>query len=177
MRPSWLQRLLSVCIISVAPRWFAFTVSDYPSIHWIIYMHVNTIMFDCQVTTASQCANIIWTNTTWFIVKSITTYLWYFLWMRSMYLLTFFAYWYFFRNFTLNVWGLSYLGLTRSVSWLLMPWLLASPGDQSPWYWPCGVGRSVSYLRKDFNYQCHIKVEEWHKMFIYVYVPCEKFST
>ena len=25
---------------------------------------------------------------------------------------------------TLNVWGPSYLGLTRSISWLLMPWLL-----------------------------------------------------
>ena len=32
------------------------------------------------------------------------------------------------KHLTLNVWGLSYLGLTRSVSWLLMPWLLTSPG-------------------------------------------------
>ena len=38
-------------------------------------------------------------------------------------------------SFTLNVRGLSYLGLTRSISWLLMPWLLASPGHQQPWYW------------------------------------------
>ena len=29
---------------------------------------------------------------------------------------------------TLNVQGLSYLGLTRSISWLLMPWFLSSPG-------------------------------------------------
>ena len=29
---------------------------------------------------------------------------------------------------TLNVWGPSKLGLTRSISWLLMPWLLVSPG-------------------------------------------------
>ena len=35
---------------------------------------------------------------------------------------------------TLNVRGPSYLGLTRSISWLLMPWLLASPGHQQPWY-------------------------------------------
>ena len=36
---------------------------------------------------------------------------------------------------TLNVRGPSYLGLTRSISWLLMPWLLTSPGHQQPWYW------------------------------------------
>ena len=36
---------------------------------------------------------------------------------------------------TLNVRGLIYLGLTRSISWLLMPWLLTSPGHQQPWYW------------------------------------------
>ena len=35
---------------------------------------------------------------------------------------------------TLNVRGPSYLGLTRSISWLLMPWLLTSPGHQQPWY-------------------------------------------
>ena len=34
--------------------------------------------------------------------------------------------------FTLNVRGPSYLGLTRSISWLLMPWLLTSPGHQQP---------------------------------------------
>ena len=34
---------------------------------------------------------------------------------------------------TLNVRGPSYLGLTRSISWLLMPWLLTSPGHQQPW--------------------------------------------
>ena len=33
---------------------------------------------------------------------------------------------------TLNVQGPSYLGLTRSIPWLLMPWLLASPGHQQP---------------------------------------------
>ena len=69
---------------------------------------------------------------------------------------------------TLNVRGPSYLGLTRSISWLLMSWLLASPGHQQPWYWLCRMGRSLSYLRKDFNHLCHINVEEWQKMWIYV---------
>ena len=67
-------------------------------------------------------------------------------------------------SLTLKVWGLSYLGLTRSISWLLMPWLLASPGHQQPWYWLCKIGRSLSYLRRKFNYLCLISVEEWHEM-------------
>ena len=54
--------------------------------------------------------------------------------------------------------------LTRSISWLLMPWLLASPGHQQPWYWLCRIGRSFSYSRRNFNYTCFISVEEWHKM-------------
>ena len=35
----------------------------------------------------------------------------------------------------LNVWGQSYIGLTRSISWLLMPWLLTSQRHQQAWYW------------------------------------------
>ena len=62
-------------------------------------------------------------------------------------------------SLTLNVRGPSYLGLTRSISWLLMPWLLTSPGHQQPWYWLCRICKSWSYLRKDFKYLCHINVE------------------
>ena len=65
---------------------------------------------------------------------------------------------------TLNVRGPSYLGLTRSISWLLLHWLLTSPGQQQPWYWPWRIGRFLSYLRKDFNYQRRINKEKWHKM-------------
>ena len=68
------------------------------------------------------------------------------------------------NKLTLNVRGPSYLGLTRSISWLLMPWLLTSPGHQQPWYWLCKIGRFLSYLRKDFNYLRHMNVEIWHKM-------------
>ena len=62
---------------------------------------------------------------------------------------------------TLDVRGPSYLGLTRSISWLLMPWLLTSPGHQQSWYWPCSICRSWSYMRKHFKYMylCHINVE------------------
>ena len=62
---------------------------------------------------------------------------------------------------TLNVRGPNYLGLTRSISWLLMPWLLTSPGHQQPWYWLYRICRFLSYLRKNFKYLCHINVEEW----------------
>ena len=65
---------------------------------------------------------------------------------------------------TLNVRGPSYFGLTRSISWLLMPWLLTSPGHQQPWYSLCIIGRFLSYLRKDLNYLHRINVEKWHKM-------------
>ena len=59
----------------------------------------------------------------------------------------------------LNRRGPSYLGLTRSISCLLMPWLLTSPGHQQPWYWLCRICRYWSYLRKDIKYLCHIIVE------------------
>ena len=61
---------------------------------------------------------------------------------------------------TLNVRGPSYLGLTRSISWLLMPWLLTSPEHQQPWYWLCRIGRFLSYLWKNFNYLRRINVEK-----------------
>ena len=76
---------------------------------------------------------------------------------------------------TLNMRGPSYLGLTKSISWLLMPWLLTSPGHQQPWYWLYRICRSLSYLRKCFKYLCQVNVEEWHKAQINVYVPSEKF--
>ena len=60
---------------------------------------------------------------------------------------------------TLNVQGPSYLGLTRSISWLLMSWLLMPKGHQQPWYWLCRICKSWSYFRKEFKYLCHINVE------------------
>ena len=51
----------------------------------------------------------------------------------------------------LNVRGPSYLGLTSSISWLLMPWLLTSPGHQQPWYWLCSICMSWSYMRGDLS--------------------------
>ena len=80
------------------------------------------------------------------------------------------------ENLTLHVRGPSYLSLTRSISWLLIPWLLTSPEHQQQCYWLYRLCRYFSYSRNDFEYMCQINVEEWHKMQLYVYVPSEKFS-
>ena len=60
---------------------------------------------------------------------------------------------------TLNMRKPSYLSLTRSILWLLMPWLLTSPWHHQPWYWLCRICSSWSYLRKNFKYLCQIIVE------------------
>ena len=65
---------------------------------------------------------------------------------------------------TLSVWGPSHIGLIWSISWLLMPWLLLSPGHQQPWYCLCGIAQSWSFMRNDFNYLGHVNVEVWHEM-------------
>ena len=69
-------------------------------------------------------------------------------------------------NLTLDVRGRSYLSLTsrRWISWLLMPWLLKSPGHQQQWYWLYRICRSFSYLRNDFKCLCQINVEEWRNV-------------
>ena len=39
----------------------------------------------------------------------------------------------------------------ESITWLLMPWLLALPGHQQPWYWQCNIGSSLTSMCKDFQ--------------------------
>ena len=69
-----------------------------------------------------------------------------------------------FEIYVESMWGSSDLDLIGSLSWLLMPWLLASPGYQQPWYWLCEIGRSWSFRRKNSNCLCQVHVDEWHKM-------------
>ena len=71
---------------------------------------------------------------------------------------------------TFNIRGLNNFGSTWSISWLLMPWLLASPGHQHPWYSPSRIGKLLSCTRKDFNYLCHVNVEEWYKFQIHFFL-------
>ena len=42
-----------------------------------------------------------------------------------------------------------YSGRTRSILWLLMPWLLASPGHQQPRYWRWRIKGSLNSPRKN----------------------------
>ena len=51
--------------------------------------------------------------------------------------------------------GGDYSWQTGSVSWLLMPWLLPSPGHQQPWYWQCEM--SVFLYSVSVNLDNH-----WH---------------
>ena len=66
--------------------------------------------------------------------------------------------------------------LPESISWLLIPWFLASPGHQHPWYWLCRIGKFVSYMRKDSKCLYLLTVEEWYKLKINVYFPSEKLK-
>ena len=52
--------------------------------------------------------------------------------------------WLFVSILTLPVLKPGYSAIIRSISWLLMPWLLASPGHQQPWYWICRITMSLS---------------------------------
>ena len=45
-----------------------------------------------------------------------------------------------------------YFETTKSISWLLMPWLLASPEHRQLWYWLYMINMSSSSIIKDFNY-------------------------
>ena len=61
---------------------------------------------------------------------------------------------------TLLVLTLEYSKRFRSIPWLLLPWLLTSPGHQQPWYWLCSINGSLSSTRKNFNYMYYLSVEK-----------------
>ena len=44
-----------------------------------------------------------------------------------------------------------YTRRTKSIPWLLMTWLLLSPGHQQPQYWMRKIGRSLPSRKKDVN--------------------------
>ena len=57
-----------------------------------------------------------------------------------------------------------------------MPWLLASPAHQHPWYWLNIVGRPLSTLKADFSNLFNVSVEKWYELTETVYVSSEKFT-
>ena len=70
-----------------------------------------------------------------------------------------------------------YAGRTKSIPWLLMPWLLASPGHQQPWYWLCMISRSLSFIRIDRKYLCHLSVQEWVEIKTKIFMFSENESS
>ena len=55
-------------------------------------------------------------------------------------------------NPILLVLKLAYSPTTMLIPWLLMPWLLARPGHQQPWYWLYRINGSLASTGNDFNY-------------------------
>ena len=52
-----------------------------------------------------------------------------------------------------------------------MLWLFASPGHRQPRYWQYSIYKSLSVVRKVFNYLHHITAEKWKKMQTYLIFP------
>ena len=65
--------------------------------------------------------------------------------------------------------GPSYPGYTKSISWLLMSWILASPGHHRSWYWMCKLVMFLSYMREDFH---TIVVFVWSNYIDCRYISC-----
>ena len=68
---------------------------------------------------------------------------------------------------TFLVLKLEHSGRSWSIPWLLMPWLLALPGHQQPWYWLNKINKSSTATRKDFYSLCHLNFARWKKKYPY----------
>ena len=78
---------------------------------------------------------------------------------------------------TLPMWGLEYSRETRSIPCLLVPWLLASPAHQQPWYWLCEMGIFLSFLMLNFVHLQLFSAEEWYdEMQLHISIYWKKIS-
>ena len=69
-----------------------------------------------------------------------------------------------------------YTRISRSIPWLLMTWLLMSPGHQQPCYWLWTTNRSLSSIGRNFKYLHHPNFGKWYKMQIDFYVSSKIYS-
>ena len=76
----------------------------------------------------------------------------------------------------LNMWEKNYSNSTQSIWWLLMPWLLALPGQQHPWCW---LYRKSKFLASHKTaawtwliLSCQIQTTG-HVYPIYIYIFCQ----
>ena len=66
--------------------------------------------------------------------------------------------------------------VTRSITWLLLPWLFVFPGHQQPWYLLYRINVHSSSMRKDFNYLCDLSEKKWQQMQKYFNVSSKQFG-
>ena len=76
------------------------------------------------------------------------------------------------QYFNLSVVETGIIREMKSLPWLLMLRLLASPSHQQLWYWLCMVSESLSFMRTGFNYMSHLNVDEWNvnTMFLFLFI-------
>ena len=67
-----------------------------------------------------------------------------------------------------------YSSQIKSIPWLLMTWVLVSPGHQQTWFRLYGVNKSLLSTKKD--YLLLPSVEKWLKLLIYFYLPLTEFT-
>ena len=65
------------------------------------------------------------------------------------------------KELTFRRWNQGIPSTAWTIPRWLMPWLLASPGHQPPWYCLCETGRSLSYRGKNYNYPHHHNIKKW----------------
>ena len=70
-----------------------------------------------------------------------------------------------------------YSGITRSIPWLLMPWLLLSPGHQQSWYWLCTMWTFLSSLGVNIRNLWHFNVKQWGERQAPFFLNSRKFNT
>ena len=58
------------------------------------------------------------------------------------------------------------VGIIRNVPWLLMPWLLGSPGHRHPRYCLCKINCSFASVSKGFKCLRHLHVWKWWEKLI-----------
>ena len=78
-------------------------------------------------------------------IKSLRFALFFLIWMKTWMLIYYYCRYntlYMMKQLILSLQGASYHVLIRSVLWLLMPWLLVSPGHHQPKYWLCEIVKS-----------------------------------
>ena len=133
----------------------------------------------CSWSSADMwCSNYIW------VINNVNVWLILEVWWYNKILSNNQPFWCWNQNI------LEYLGQYCSTTWLLMPWLLASPGHQQPWYlsqyhgywWPgdprsqgtcnnfVGKNGSCSSTGKDFNYLRYLWVDCWEMAKNAIYV-------